>query len=112
MAEAEVLEFWPEYQGGPLWAAKGKSVDLSALAIPVELRARGETWSAQYADERLPIDGAGDPEWVSEGVVLLAALRDAWAMATRWWSPSPGGVRSRAHKCRSRAAGLEGGNFE
>ncbi len=31
------LEFWPDYDAGPLWAEDGKAVDLRSLGLPREL---------------------------------------------------------------------------
>lgn len=49
------------------------------------------SWNDAYADEKLPIDRAGDPAWMTEGTALLAELRVARA-ATHvvvvdepWW---------------------------
>jgi hypothetical protein len=40
MADSVTLEFWPEYDSGPLWSADGETVPLDELPLPVELRHR------------------------------------------------------------------------
>ena len=55
------LEWWPEYQGGPLWNG-GRTVPLDDLALPGDLVVAIESWVGSYADEGLPIDGPGDDE--------------------------------------------------
>jgi hypothetical protein len=75
------LEFWPEYSDGPLWRG-GATADPAALGLPPELVDRLMAWNARYGDERLPVEGPGDAEWLAEGKLLLqqvrATLRGRW----------------------------------
>lgn len=88
------LEFWPEYGTGPLWAGVD-GVDLGQLGLPIELVERLVAWNACYEDERLPMEGPGDPDWLGEGKRLLAETRTALAGSCRlvvtepWWGEEP-----------------------
>ena len=50
-----------------------------------------EVWKSGYRDDRLPIDGPGDKDWLDEGALLLkevkAALRDEVEIVVTepWW---------------------------
>lgn len=89
-----VLEFWPEYDGGPLWSPEGQTVELASLGLPRELVARLNAWNARYDDAKLPFEG-NDRDWLNEGVSLLAELRselghDYEVMVTEpWWGEEP-----------------------
>ena len=95
MTVAEVLEFWPEYEGAPLWTEHGVSVDLDALALPGDLRDRLGTWAQRHGDDKLPLEGPGDEPWLAEGRGLLAEVRTALdggyeVVATEpWWGDEP-----------------------
>lgn len=65
------LEFWPDYGPGPVWNAEGKPVALESLGISTGLAARVWSWNSAYAEDKIPLDGPGDPEWLTEGAVLL-----------------------------------------
>jgi hypothetical protein len=88
------LEFWPEYGAGPLWD-EGAGVDPTQLGLPTELVERLVAWNARYGDERLPMEGPGDPAWLGEGRRLLAETRTALAASHRvvvtepWWGEEP-----------------------
>jgi len=85
------LDFWPDYGVGPLWSEDGKAVDLLALGLPGQLVERLKGWNGQYAEERLPLEGSGDAEWLSEGVALLRRTREALGSTFQivvtepWW---------------------------
>lgn len=89
------LEFWPDYGAGPLWSEDGKAVDLQALGLPDQLVERLTVWNGQYAEERVPLEGSGDAEWLSEGVVLLRRTRKALGSTFQivvtepWWDEDP-----------------------
>jgi hypothetical protein len=91
---AVLLEFWPEYNSGPLWRSDGTSVDLASLALPADLKARLQSWNAAYDDSRLPFDH-DDEGWLEEGERLLAetreALCDAYTIVVTepWWGEDP-----------------------
>jgi hypothetical protein len=88
------LEFWPEYGAGPLWD-EGAGVDPTQLGLPTELVERLVAWNARYGDERLPMAGPGDPDWLGEGRRLLAETRTALEASHRvvvtepWWGEEP-----------------------
>jgi hypothetical protein len=92
---AVLLEFWPEYNSGPLWTSAGGSVDLVALPLPAELRVRLQSWNARYDDSKLLHD-QNDEGWLEEGKRLLAetrrALGDAYSVVVTepWWGEEPG----------------------
>jgi hypothetical protein len=89
------LEFWPDYDAGPLWAEDGKAVDLRSLGLPRELIDELTIWNSQYAEEKLPLDGDGDLSWVSEGERLLRRTRDvvgpdiSVVVTEPWWGEDP-----------------------
>lgn len=90
-----LLEFWPDYGPGPLWTEDGKPADLRSLALPSELVEELEFWNAQYAEEKIPVDGNGDSAWLGEGRSLLRRTRDALAsdfevvVTEPWWGEDP-----------------------
>ncbi|WP_284992041.1 hypothetical protein [Arthrobacter sp. efr-133-TYG-120] len=69
------LKFWPYYGPGPLWSDKGQPVDLKSLGISSELVEQVRSWNSQYEEDRIPLNGPGDAEWLAEGVGLLRQLR-------------------------------------
>jgi hypothetical protein len=87
------LEFWPEHDAGPLWDADGRPATGDHLGLPPELVGRLEAFTAAYAEERLPIDGAGDQDYLAFGAHLLADVRAALAgrfvvvVTEPWWAP-------------------------
>ena len=86
-----VLEFWPDYGSGPLWTEDGKAADLRSLGLPGELVGELQEWNAAYGEEKVPIDGDGDPLWLDEGVRLLNFVRVALGntyevvVTEPWW---------------------------
>jgi hypothetical protein len=92
---ADALEFWPEYNSGPLWTGDGRSVDLDALPLPRDLRERLRRWNSRYDDSKLPYD-ENDVEWLYEGERLLAETRSALGssytvvVTEPWWGEEPG----------------------
>jgi len=52
-------------------------------------------WNALYEDERLAMEGLGDPNWLGEGHRLLAETRTALAashsvlVTEPWWGEEP-----------------------
>lgn len=52
-------------------------------------------WNSQYEEDRLPLDGPGNVEWLPEGVSLLRQLRidlgDAVDLVVTepWWGEAP-----------------------
>lgn len=93
-AGVTVLEFWPDYGPGPLWA-DGKAVDLAALPMERGLMERMAAWNAEYSEDKVPIDGPGDEAWLSWGRRLLGgvrtALRDQYQVVVTepWWGEEP-----------------------
>jgi hypothetical protein len=89
-----VLEFWPEYGGGPLWTEMGQSVDLSNLEVSTDLKTQLSTWNLEYDDSKLPFE-TNDVQWLEAGKELLARLRnelggDYQVIVTEpWWGEVP-----------------------
>ena len=72
-----VLEFWPDYGPGPLWTVGGVPVDLGSLGMDRALVQRVEAWNAAYEEDKVPLAGPGDAEWIGEGRRLLGDVRTA-----------------------------------
>ena len=94
----ETLEWWPDDGGGPLWKASGQGgqrVDSGALGLPVDLAERLAAWNQRYAEDKLPVTGEGDPEWLEQGIWLLAEVRRCLAgrfevaVSEPWWGEEP-----------------------
>jgi hypothetical protein len=89
------LEFWPDYGPGPLWDEDGNPVDLGLLGISQELAERVRLWNSHFEEERIPVDGPGNTEWLAEGAILLQQLRtdlgpDVDVVVTEpWWGETP-----------------------
>ena len=103
------LEFWPEYgKTGPLWEGRGQPVDLSTLGLSADLRERLARWNEVYSDDKLPVEGGGDAEWLAQGAGLLVELRTALGADVEvvthedWWG-EPGLPFEQAPRCRSSA---------
>ena len=88
------LEFWPDYGPGPLWL-DGMAVDLHTLGLPQELACHLEAWNDQYEERKVPLEGAGDVEWLREGMSLLRRTRSALGatysvvVTEPWWGEEP-----------------------
>jgi hypothetical protein len=91
---ARVLEFWPEYNSGPLWSPDGADVDLESLGLPTDLVERLRHWNARYDDSKLPFE-RDDVGWLNEGTALLGEVRMALGSAYEvvvtepWWGEEP-----------------------
>lgn len=89
------LEFWPDYGSGPLWSDEGKALALESLGISPVLAERVRLWNSQYEEDKIPMDGPGDVEWLTEGVGLLHLLRAALGdgvevvVTEPWWGEAP-----------------------
>ena len=89
------LEFWPDYGAGPLWTEDGKAADLGRLGPPDQLIERLTVWNGQYAEEKVPLEGSGDTEWLSNGVALLRWTREVLGSTVQivvtepWWGEDP-----------------------
>ena len=86
-----VIEFWPEYDGGPLWNGDGESIDLDSLPLSDNLRSRLLDWNARYDDLKLPFESR-DEVWLAEGKSLLAETRAALGTVITtepWWGELP-----------------------
>jgi len=85
-----ILEFWPDYNAGPLWSSDGTSVDLTSLNLPRDLIQRLQSWNARYADDKLPF-ASNDIEWLRDGEALLDEVRAALStthtvvVTEPWW---------------------------
>jgi hypothetical protein len=94
VADVIELEFWPEYDSGPLWAQGATSVDLSSLPLSEGLRARLVAWNDRYDDSKLPFEN-NDTVWLDAGKVLLREIRhelgDAYEVLVNeeWWDEEP-----------------------
>jgi hypothetical protein len=94
-AAAPLLEFWPDYGPGPLWDAHGKALEPQSLGLDADLANRLLAFNAAYEEERVPVDGPGDAEYLAEGTGLLATVRAALNGRFRvivtepWWGEEP-----------------------
>lgn len=90
-----VMEFWPDYGPGPLWTDDGKPVDLESLGVGRDLVEHLAAWNAQYSEDKVPLEGAGDEAWLREGKQLLGHVRDALGdqyevvVTEPWWGEEP-----------------------
>lgn len=92
------VEWWPDY-GGDLFylvlGLGGERIGMDALGLSVQLQEATRTWLMSYEDTKLPVDGAGDPDWIAEGVRLLALARSEMAgryvvvVTEPWWAEAP-----------------------
>ena len=92
MGPVDVLELWPDYGHGPLWSRRQNDyVEPTELPLPAALAARLTEWGQRYEEDRLPLDGTGDPAYLAEGERLLAEVRAALGSRYRvvvtepWW---------------------------
>ena len=89
-----LVEFWPEYDGGPLWSEDGKTVEPTSLGLAPDLSGRLAAWNARYDDSKLPFE-QNDREWLDEGARLLTEVRVALgsdyelAVNEEWWGEQP-----------------------
>ncbi|WP_148613435.1 hypothetical protein [Nocardioides rubriscoriae] len=90
-----LIEFWPDYGPGPLWAKEGGVVDPTGLPISADLAARITAWNGAYEEDKVPLQGPGDTSWLSEGKRLLAESRAAVGdhydveVTEPWWGEAP-----------------------
>ena len=70
------IEFWPDYDRGPLWI-DGREAPSESLGLPASLAERVQVWNAQYEERKIPGEGPGDPAWLAEGRKLLHEVREA-----------------------------------
>ena len=73
----DVLKFRPDYGWGPLWT-HGAAINPSDIVYPT-LAERLIRWNAEYTEDKIPLDGPGDPRWMTVGRNLLAELRSQTA---------------------------------
>jgi hypothetical protein len=65
------------------------------VGISSELVEQVRSWDSQYEEDRIPLNGPGDAEWLAEGVGLLRQLRtdlgdDFDLVVTEpWWGEAP-----------------------
>jgi hypothetical protein len=84
------FEFWPDYGPGPLWN-EGKAVDMLSLGLPQQLAQELKAWNDLYAEDKLPLEGSGDAQWLREGRSLLQRTRTALGPSAAvvvtepWW---------------------------
>lgn len=90
-----LIEFWPDYGPGPLWTEDGRSVDPRALGLPEILAERLVAWNARYEEDRIPVEGDGDADWLAEGTALLHDVRSQLGpdyevtVTEPWWGEDP-----------------------
>ena len=94
----QVLEWWPDHERSPLWLVEGRggvAVDAAAVGLEPGIAPRLAAWGRSYDEDKLPVDGAGDQEWIQTGVGLLHEVRSALAeryavvVTEPWWSEAP-----------------------
>ena len=94
------MEFWPEYNSGPLCSSTGAAIDLAALALPEALVQRLREWNASYDDSKLPFE-QNDTAWLANGQGLLAETRKALGpdyeviVTEPWWGEESSPYRRR-----------------
>jgi hypothetical protein len=95
---AEFLEWWPDYGAGPLWRASGRGgepLDIAELDLPADLVVRLAAWNRDYNDDKLPMAGGGDRDWLARGTGLLTEVRQclegrfAVTVTEPWWEEAP-----------------------
>lgn len=85
------FEFWPDYGAGPLWTQEGQVADLARLGLRSDLSSQLLSWNGRYAEDKIPLEGDGDVDWLAEGRELLARARAALAaedhilVTEPWW---------------------------
>jgi len=90
-----ILEFWPDYGPGPLWSKQGHVVDLAALGLSQTLVEEVSAWNAEYAEDKVPLEGPGDETWLRQGREILYRLRNVLGAEYRvevtepWWGEEP-----------------------
>jgi hypothetical protein len=94
----ETLEWWPDYGHGPLWKRSGRGcqqIGSGVLDLPIDLAARLAAWNQRYTEDKLPVAGKGDLQWLGQGVQLLAEVRHCLAgrfdviVTEPWWDEEP-----------------------
>ena len=97
MRSVQVLERWPDHGRSPLWRVEGRggvAVDAATAGLEAEIAARLAAWVRSYDEDKIPLDGAGDQEWIQTGVGLLHEVRSALAgryevvVTEPWWGES------------------------
>mgnify|MGYP003419462799 FL=1 len=89
------VEFWPDYGSGPVWTEDGAPIDPRSLGLTDDLAEQLELWSAQYDEDRIPVEGSGDREWLDRGAHLLERTRRALGPSCEvivtepWWDDPP-----------------------
>jgi hypothetical protein len=74
----------------------GRAVDPLSLPLSPELSKRVVSWAVKYAEDKIPIDGAGDTAWLEESRILLRLVRRALRethdviVTEPWWNDSRG----------------------
>ena len=90
----DTLEFWPDYGSGPLWR-HGAAISPRDVDVDPSLAERLIRWYAEYAEDKVPLEGPGDVKWMTEGRNLLAELRRQTAggitivTTEPWWADQP-----------------------
>jgi len=87
----------------PLWQKSGRGgqhADSRALGLPQDLAGRLAVWNQEYGEDKLPIGGGGDRDWLEHGRQLLAEVRQCLAgkfeiaVTEPWWGETPRGSGS------------------
>ena len=89
------VEFWPDYGSGPLWTEDGAPIDPRSLGLTDDLAEQLELWNAQYDEDRIPVEGSGDREWLDRGAHLSSGRGGRSGPRARSSSPNRGGTTRR-----------------
>lgn len=104
---------WPDCGSGSPWAGK-KAVDLHSVGLPGELADHLKARNGQYAEDKLPLEGSEDAEWISDGTTLLRRTRAALGASVTvivtepWWDEEPSCSRQFRMGQRRRVPSLYG----
>jgi len=89
------LEWWPDYGHGPLVGDQGVPIAPGSLGLDPDLVMRLDDWGSAYSEDKLPMEGNGEPTWIAEGIDLLAEVRAALTgrfqvvVTEPWWGEEP-----------------------
>jgi hypothetical protein len=72
----ELLEWWPDNDQGPLCVRTGRGgspIKVASLPLSSDLVERLTQWNDEYDEDKIPVEGPGDPGWLEQGKALLVS---------------------------------------